>query len=188
MPSASSKSSSSGRVIEQGYQRPAYGSGSFRHPECRTAFLRFHRAGLLDRGQLAGLAQLLDFLAIPPRRKLGRFAYGVEGNVREDSGCYSVHGSPPFSRTIAWPVAGVRAAALSLQQHDPPHRPTGDALYACQQFRLGRQSAAAVVAHLGEDVAQHPIAPPWGVALIDYLDLAAARRSRGSSGISWSIR
>ena len=44
------------------------------------------------------------------------------------------------------------SGAVSLQQHDAPHRPAGDALDACQQFRLGRQSAAAVVAR--RDVAQ----------------------------------
>ena len=41
--------------------------------------------------QLAALADLFDYLAIPLRRKSRRLANGIEGSVREDSGRYSVH-------------------------------------------------------------------------------------------------
>ena len=41
-----------------------------------------------------------------------------------------------------------RAEASPAQQHDPPHRPAGGTLNAGDQFRLSRQSAAAVIVGL----------------------------------------
>jgi hypothetical protein len=56
------------------------------------------------------------------------------------------------ARTITLRKNG-RNGLLSLQQHDLPHRPAGYALDAGQQLCLGGQCTAAVMAHLGKDVA-----------------------------------
>ena len=47
-----------------------------------------------------------------------------------------------------------KGGLLLRTQHDRPHRAAVDAFDAGQQFRLGCQSAAAVVAHTGEEIAE----------------------------------
>jgi hypothetical protein len=53
--------------------------------------------------QLAALADLFDYLAIPLRRKSRRLANGIEGSVREDSGRYSVHARLPSPHLAGCP-------------------------------------------------------------------------------------
>jgi hypothetical protein len=48
----------------------------------------------------------------------------------------------------------------SLLQHDLPHRPAAGGLATGPEPGTARQPAATVVKHLGEDLAQRPVAPP----------------------------
>jgi hypothetical protein len=61
-----------------------------------------------------------------------------------------------------------------VAQHDPPHRTAGHTLDAGEQLSLGREPAAAVVAHPGQNVAEPPIPSGRDMALVDHAHLAAA--------------
>ena len=75
-----------------------------------------------------------------------------------------------------WAVAPELSAAAPLgrssplPQHDPSHRAAADALNACDQLSLSCTPAAAVVAHLVEDLAQRQVAMRR-VRPVDYLQL-----------------
>jgi hypothetical protein len=55
-------------------------------------------------------------------------------------------------------VATRRLCCSSVLQHDPPHRTAAGALEAGQQLRLPRTTAAAVVPHAFDDVADQHLA------------------------------
>ena len=77
----------------------------------------------------------------------------------------------PSRNPQRWPVFAGHHELTS--QHDPAHRPAADALDAGEQLRLPCPAAAAVVAHLVEDVADRHVGPRE-VHLVDHLHLAAA--------------
>ena len=55
-----------------------------------------------------------------------------------------------------------RPEPLPADQHDPPHRPAGDALDAGEQLHPPCPSTAAVVPQLGEEIANRQVAPARG--------------------------
>ena len=54
--------------------------------------------------------------------------------------------------------------AALLHQHDPPHRPAGDALDAGQQLDFTSPAATSIVAHALDDIAEQHV-PPVKVGL-----------------------
>ena len=77
------------------------------------------------------------------------------------------------STRVAFGVPGLLPVTSARSQRDLPYRATGRALDARQQFRPPCPAAAAVVAHLRDDVAYRQVVPPH-VRLVDHLQLAAA--------------
>jgi DNA replication protein DnaC len=72
MPSASSKSSSSGRVIEQGYQRPAYG-------QSHIGYLEALLAAEMEERESRAIGRLLHEARLPRMKTLDAFEFDRSG-------------------------------------------------------------------------------------------------------------
>ena len=81
--------------------------------------------------------------------------FGVKSNAPETPGGRD-HGAARGRRQ--------GSGAVSLHQHDPPHRPTGDALDAGQQLDLASPTSTTIVAHALDDIAKQHF-PPLKVGL-----------------------
>ena len=86
--------------------------------------------------------------------------------ARPDDGQHDV--SPPVAAPpTSLPVEGrtffsaqpESEERLTDPEHDLAHRPAGGTLDAGQQFCPGRQSAAPVVTHAGQNITQRPLPP-----------------------------
>jgi hypothetical protein len=62
-------------------------------------------------------------------------------------------------------ITSLICGVTKLHQHDPPHRPIGDALDACHQFHLASPAAATIVAHVRHIGPLHPLPATGAVSI-----------------------